>query len=718
MERLIGGASFSDFRPNRVPVVPKKKWCRVVRSHSLAPGSLSVFVVLLGTACSPSTARTADANGSSAEATRIDRAVGVLEDAVRRDEGKPPATRAAELLRFLGYRDASLRELEKGKRETPTSELAPEEQRRLRDESVRVLLVPASETPHAAEIRRRREAARTMGDLALPEDMPLLMSLLDDPDEEVRIEAAAGVLRIGRRRTRAMGLVDWSVLAGYAALMLAIGWYYSYLSKTREDYLLGGRGMNAWTVGLSLFAGLLSTISFLAVPGEVIKNGPMIFCMVAAYPIVYVLVGYWIIPKIMRLRVTSAYEILETRFGIAVRVVGSSMFLLLRLLWMAVIVFATAKNVLVPILGLEDSAVPWICLIMGFVTVIYTAMGGLKAVVSTGALQTFILFLGAFLTFVYVNHAMGGLSGWWIREWPANWETPVWGFAASGRMTFLNVLLATLVWHICTEGSDQMTIQRFLATRDARSARGVLGSMFVADVIVTAFLVLVGVALFSFFRANPEFLPDGKNLYQDADKLLPRYVVIGLPAGVSGLVVAGLLAAAMSSLSSGINSTSSVVIVDFIERLSNPAKRGDFDQVVAAKRISAVLGVAVVLLSTAIGLVTGNLIELAYKVVNLLTAPLFGLFFMALFVRRATAFGTLAGGVAGLATVVLINYWEDFFATSGLGFMWAMPVGIVVQVVVGIVFSLLGGTPRPMLAECDDPHDAKVNEGADIGPAP
>ena len=491
--------------------------------------------------------------------------------------------------------------------------------------------------------------------------------------------------------------------------MLAIGWYYSYLSKTREDYLLGGRKMNAWTVGLSLFAGLLSTISFLAVPGEVIQHGPMIYAQVASYPVIYVLVGFWIIPKIMRLKVTSAYEILETRFGIGVRVVGSSTFLMLRLLWMAVIVFATAKNVLVPILGLDDSAVPWICLVMGFVTVIYTAMGGLKAVVSTGALQTFILFLGAFLALFFINQSMGGVSEWWPQRWPANWEDPVWGFAANERITFLNVFLAMLVWHVCTEGSDQMTIQRFLATRDAKSARGVLGTMFIADAIVTGFLVLMGIALFSFFLTHPEFLPDGKTVYQDADKLLPRYVMFGLPPGVSGLVVAGLLAAAMSSLSSGINSTSSVIIVDFIERLRDPAKRGDIDQVAAAKRISAVLGVAVVVMSTGIGLITGNLLELAYKVVNLLTAPLFGLFFMAMFVRWATAFGTIVGGIAGLITVTLISYSEEFFGVKGL-FMWAMPVGIVVQISTGCLFSLLAGTPRPMLSEWETPEEAQPVE--------
>lgn len=687
-------------------------WCFVIQAPSLLlPIRSFKLTAVFFAACLAATGmRAADSAGpSSGQATR-DRAAQLLEEVAEREGETPLGRRATELLQFLGYRDVPLAEIEKQKSEE--SKPSAQQEKVLHDDAVAVLSheVSGDETP--AEGTTRREAAKAMGNLATPDDLPLLERLLDDPDEGVRLESAAAVLRLERRRIRAMGPAGWAVLAGYGLLMLAIGWYYSYLSKTREDYLLGGRSMNAWTVGLSLFAALLSTISFLAVPGEVVKNGPMIFCQVAAYPFVYVLVGYWIIPKIMRLRVTSAYEILETRFGIVVRTVGSTLFLLLRLLWMAVIVFATAKNVVVPVLGLDDSTVPWVCLVMGFLTVIYTAMGGLKAVVSTGALQTFILFFGAFLTVAFITQSMGGVSQWWPDRWPANWQTPVWGFGASGRLTFLNVFLATVVWHVCTAGSDQMTIQRFLATRDARSARGVLGTMFIADVVVTGFLVLIGLALFAFFQVNPEFLPDAKNVYSDADKLFPRYIMIGLPDGVSGLVVAGLLAAAMSSLSSGINSTSSVIIVDFIERFRDPSRSQVVDQVSAAKRISAVIGVSVVVLSTGVGLVQGNLLELAYKVVNLLTAPLFGLFFMAMFVRSATAFGTLVGAVAGLVTVTLINYWDTFFDTPGIGFMWAMPVSIVVQIIVGIAFSSVAGTPRAMLPEYDEPPKAETTPQA------
>ncbi len=185
--------------------------------------------------------------------------------------------------------------------------------------------------------------------------------------------------------------LDWTVIAIYAAGMLAVGWYYARRTATTDDYLLGGRNMSPWKVGLSLFATLVSTLTYLALPGEMIKFGPMVLCQLIALPFVAAVVGWLLIPFIMRLQVTSAYEILEMRLGLSVRILGACFFLTLRLFWMSLVIFATADIVLVPILGLSPSAVPWICVVLGMVTVVYTSMGGLRAVVITDVLQTLIL---------------------------------------------------------------------------------------------------------------------------------------------------------------------------------------------------------------------------------------------------------------------------------------------------------------------------------------
>jgi len=478
--------------------------------------------------------------------------------------------------------------------------------------------------------------------------------------------------------------LDWIVIAAYAALMLGVGWYYARRTRTTDDYLLGGRNMSPWKVGLSLFATLLSTLTYLAIPGEMIKYGPMVLCQLVSVPFIAAVVGWLLIPYIMRLRVTSAYEILENRLGLGVRMLGSSIFLTLRLFWMSLVIFATAGVVLVPVLGLETSAVPWICVVLGLVTVVYTSMGGLRAVVLTDVLQTLILFGGGLLALTLITVEMGGIGGWWPSEWPSHWQEPVFWYEPKVRFTFVGAFLAMFTWYICTAGSDQMAIQRYLATRDARAARTMFNTSLLANLLIQPFLAAVGVALLAYFLARPEMLPEGTSVYENADELLPIFIVRGLPRGVSGLVIAGLLAAAMSSLSSGLNSACSVVISDFVDRFRR-RKAAESSHVRLAKYVSWTIGVTVVALGALVGQVEGNLLELCYKIANLLVTPLFLLFFMAMFVPWATSFG--AWVAAAYATVWAVSI--AYFQVLGLSFVWMMPVSLLAGAIAGPAASLL-----------------------------
>ena len=185
-------------------------------------------------------------------------------------------------------------------------------------------------------------------------------------------------------------------------------------------------------------------------------------------------------------------------------------------------------------------------------------------------------------------------------------------------------------------------------------------------------------------------LPDGETVVSGADRLLPRYIVKGLPVGISGLIVAGLLAAAMSSLSSGLNSTCSVIMVDWIDRFRK-TRGGEVDQVRIARLISWIIGAVVVSLSLASSLVRGNLLEAANRLVNLLTAPLFVLFFMAMFVRWATPLGTWAAGLSSVAAAAVIAYTD----LTPLSFLWIMPGSLVTGIVVGSLRQCASDHPAP-----------------------
>ena len=486
--------------------------------------------------------------------------------------------------------------------------------------------------------------------------------------------------------------LDWFVLVVYAAGMMAVGWWYSRV-KNIDEYLLGGREMRPWAVGISLFATLMSTLTYLAFPGEMIQHGPMLLTSILAYPFIYLVVGRFMIPFIMKLKVTSAYEILERRFGLSVRLLGSSIFLSLRLLWMALIVYATSDAVLVPLLGLDRSATPWVCIVLSVLTVAYTSMGGLRAVVVTDVIQTFIMFAGAILSLVLITVSLGGITAWWPQTWSPQWDEPSFFLAPGSRVSAGMAILATFTWYVCTAGSDQMAIQRYLSTRDAPAARRMFGISLICNTIVTLILAALGLALFAFYRVNSEHLPKGETLATSADQLLPHFIVQVLPPGISGLVVAGILSAAMDSLSAGLNSACSVITEDWIDRF-RATKLQERQKVRRAKLVTWVLGIVVIVLSLFASFISGNLLELCYKVVNLLTAPLFVLFFMAMFVPWATTPATWAAAIASTATAILVAYYPGL----GLGFLWVMPVSLVAGILVGFLASIIGvGKRRPLL---------------------
>jgi SSS family solute:Na+ symporter len=535
-------------------------------------------------------------------------------------------------------------------------------------------------------------ACEALAGVAEPGDLPRLLELLDSLDSDLRATSAWGILRLERRQPRRLQLADWVTIAVYGIGMLLVGWYYWRRNRSSEDYLLGGRTMKSLPVGLSLFATLFSTISYLAWPGEMIKYGPMILAICLSYPLVALVAGRFLIPHIMQLKITSAYELLEMRLGLAVRMLGSILFLLLRVLWMSVIMYATVGTVLIPLFGLSAAALPWVCLALGGVTLIYTAMGGLRAVVVTDVIQTLILFAGAIVSIVAVSIYQGGPAAWWPDRWQSHWTEPV-IYDPTVRVTFVGAILAMFTWYISTAGSDQMAIQRYLATRDAPAARRVLTTTLTANALALFLLAALGLALLSYFQANPHLVPDGQTIYGNADQLFTRFIAVGLPAGFGGLVVAGLLAAAMSSLSAGINSSCSVVIADFVDRFGLRRRRAGTSaehDIWLERIVSVVIGIIMVLLSSTVGTVHGNLLEVAYKVVNLLSAPLFGLFCMAMFVPWATSTGTLIGAVAGVVVVTAVNFWEELTGTKGISFLWAMPLSFMVQMIVGMLASWPG----------------------------
>lgn len=470
-----------------------------------------------------------------------------------------------------------------------------------------------------------------------------------------------------------MSPIDYSIVAVYFAFVLWAGWRYRQRNRTMDDFLLGGRSMRSLPVALSLFVSWFSVISYTAIPGELIQYGPMIWSGLLAAPLGLWFVGWVVIPRLRTrshfYQMTSVYENIKWLFGESTARLASTLFLLMRIAWMAMVVYIASTVIVAPIVALR----PWlVATVLIGVTVAYS-LGGFRAVVLTDCIQAGIMFGGAIAVIAMLCSSLDVSP--WPTEWPASWPVPSARMDVWERADVLCAMLGAFCLGVSVKTGDQMNVQRFLAVPNIQASRRVLLLGFGFDILLTGLLALVGLSLLASHGAVP-----------DADGVLPHFVASGLPFGITGLVVAALLAAAMSSVSSGLNACVSTVAVDWCgdkRRPIRPTSSGDSGVASGIRPIPAtvVLGIIVFILSQVIGLIEGNLIELCYKVVNLLATPLGGLVLTALFIPRAKLVDVWLGCFLCLAVVVYVTY------LSPITFLLASPLGLVVQ----LTISSLGG---------------------------
>jgi SSS family solute:Na+ symporter len=537
------------------------------------------------------------------------------------------------------------------------------------------------------------------------------------PEAKEPVKEPGGILQESDDAAQGLVFLDWTFIAIYAMATIGLGVYYSRKQSSPDEYFVGNRNMNPFFVGVSLFATLLSSISYLSLPGEAFGKGPVLLVGLLALPLVYFVVGYGLLPYYMKHRVTSAYELLEKRLGGSVRLLGASMFLALRLVWMTVLVYMAAKMMTV-MMGVDESWITTIVLVTGAVSIIYTSLGGLQAVIVTDFMQTILLFTGAVLVVITVSWEFGGFD-WFPTEWHPTWkDQPVFSLDPKTRITVVGTLISVFIWYTATMGGDQVSVQRFMAVKDAKAARKAMAVQFITGAIVQVTLCLVGFALLAFFYANPDAVPANLDITKDADKMFPRFISHHLPMGVSGLVVAAMFAAAMSSIDSGVNSITAVVMTDFLGRSRwNP--KSDRARTITARCLAFGIGAFVVSCSSLMKFVSGNITDVTNKTVNLLTTPIFGLFFFAIFVPRARPVGVWCGAIAGtlvaamiafsgplvyglhlmfdidLATFNVIEITQTDKATGEkwltaedpISFQWIAPVAFAVNIAVGWIVS-------------------------------
>ena len=494
-----------------------------------------------------------------------------------------------------------------------------------------------------------------------------------------------------------LAAIDYGVIAIYMAAMLAIGVYASRRQRTEDDYFLAGRNMPWWAVGMSVIASLMSSLTYIAEPGEVWNSGLTSYAgKMIAIPLEMILVWAIILPFITRFRYTSAYEYLDERFGPPARVLGVVLFLLLVVAWTGFIVLATSRAVQTAT-GIEL----WIIIgTVGVVTAIYTVMGGLRAVIWTDVWQVFLMVGGALFVVVYVCWITGSDPRDWYATMRANPNVKSLLFFSLDpfeRSTIVTAALSMFVWHVCTHTANQITVQRYFSTSSTAAARKSFVTGSLMGVVLNSLLMLVGLAIFYYYQQPEHVLPSNLDLSlrQATDNIFPHFMMDHLPAGAAGMLLAAILAASMSSIDSGINSMATVITVEYERQRGERRRAGGAGHLRSAMFMTFVLGIFMTGAAYALDLLPAeekkNLFEMMPKTFNCYLTPLAALFFIGMFLPRAGTAAAVTGAIAGLVASLLLAYPRAIGLTdssgNGLSFTLVMPGSLAIAILTGLAVS-------------------------------
>ena len=482
--------------------------------------------------------------------------------------------------------------------------------------------------------------------------------------------------------------LDWVVIVFYLTSMLGMGLYF-YLREKRTstaDFFVGGRSIPYWAAGVSLYAANTSSISYIAIPAKAFETNWQYLTNNLIAVVGLMFVAIWIVPVLRRLDLMSSFQYLETRFHPVIRTLASALFMAVQIgSRMSVILFLPALAI-ATMTGID---VIWSILIMGVFTMIYTALGGMKAVVWTDIVQLVVKMGGIFFTIGFVIYMLDGGAGELIKVAQAEEKTKLFDFSWDlTKATVWGFLFLVLFDVVLTFPKDQVLMQRVLSTRSDKDAERSVWT-FAAIMIPGGFLFYgVGTALYVYYKNHPERM----NPLLTIDATFPLFIAAELPMGVRGLIVAGILAAAMATLSSIMNSVATLASVDFYEKWAkNPTPKSSVHFAEAMTVVTGILGMGVALLLTRYDI--HSLFDVSIELAGLLGGGFAGAYTLGMFTRRANWQG-VAIGVGVSITVTTFAWFMNLVHPY-----FYLAISIFVCILVGYVASWMFPPPSPKSLE-------------------
>lgn len=500
--------------------------------------------------------------------------------------------------------------------------------------------------------------------------------------------------------------LDLAIVVAYLAGTVLFGALFARSARSYRDYFVAGRHVPWWAVMGSIVATETSTVTFISVPGYAYARDFTFLQLVFGYLLGRIVVAVVFVPAYFKGELLTAYQLLGQRFGGSVKRLAAGLFLITRTLADGFRLFATGLVLAAAFAGtpaLRAAAGAWLpgidpalallvaaILVMGAATMIYTYLGGMAAVIWTDVIQLAIYLAGA------------AIAAWVLLERiPGGWGEVVAAGGAAGKFrvidltwdtarsyTFWSGVVGGAFLTTATHGTDQLMVQRYLCSRSQGQARAALLASGVVVLLQFVIFLLIGAMLYVYYTGHAPaeaaaFVVEGR---LQSDRIFPAFIVAHLPAGVVGLVVAAIFAAAMSTLSSSLNSSAATAMADLYLPLSRRAREAAADL-----RLSRRLTVAWGVLQVAVALVairlSSRIIDEVLGIASFTNGVILGLFFLGTFTGRVGERAALAGVVAGTAVMLAVRLF------TAVSWQWYVLVGSVVTHVVGWLASLVVARP-------------------------
>lgn len=473
-----------------------------------------------------------------------------------------------------------------------------------------------------------------------------------------------------------MGLnrIDFAIIALYLAGITLFGLRFRKRHKSLRDYFLAGRDIPWWAIALSIVAAETSTLTIISIPGLAYDTNYTFLQVIVGYIVGRAVISFLLLPHYFRGDLYTAYELIERRFGSRLRTLTAGLFLLTRAAAEGVRVYAVS---IVVAIALGTGEVASIAIITAL-TLVYTFEGGLAAVIWTDVVQTAIYVGGTLVGLVTIVHLVPG--GWSAIHAAAAVAGKLQVFDFRGDLaipyTFWAGVIGGTFFTTASHGTDQLIVQRLLAARGQKQSVAALLSSGIAILFQFALFLTVGVLLWAYYR-----VPSA--VFGKADRIYPTFIVTKMPHGVSGLLVAAILAAAMSNLSAALNSLSSSAILDFYARWRpqvDESTKMRFSRMATIAWAFVLFGLAVIALHKA-----GRVVEVGLQIASVAYGALLGVFLLGVLTRRANQKGAMVGMLCGF--IVELYLWLG----THVAWTWWVLVGTTVTFGVGLVSSLLIG---------------------------